>query len=58
MTKLEAVLPYLGHLALDQIGKGEMATWMERLSQQEKSNGESCSRETLKSADGGSAARC
>lgn len=51
VTKLEAhILPYLGHFTLDRIGKAEMATWMERLSQQKKPDGESYSRETLKSA--------
>ncbi len=51
VNKLDVhILPFLGHLPLDQIGKRELATWMEALSSQKRRDGKSYSKESLRSA--------
>jgi len=44
------ILPLLGHLYIGDIGKPELSSWMERLSDLKKANGKPYARETLASA--------
>ncbi|MCP4503097.1 MAG: tyrosine-type recombinase/integrase [Deltaproteobacteria bacterium] len=45
-----SVLPYLAHLRLVDLGKPELASWMAKLPQKQKRNGEAYSKQTFNTA--------
>ncbi|MCP4501091.1 MAG: tyrosine-type recombinase/integrase, partial [Deltaproteobacteria bacterium] len=44
------ILPLLGQIHISDIGKPELSSWMDKVTQQRKANGEPYAKETLKSA--------